>query len=75
MRINVHVKPRSRVEAVEQTEEGYVVRVTAPPVDNKANEAVVRILADHFKVSKSSVNIVRGSTSRRKIVEISPAAG
>ncbi len=71
MRISVAVKPRSRVAAVEETSEGYVVRVKEPPVDNKANEAVVRLLATHFGVPRACVTIIRGQTSRRKVVEVS----
>lgn len=46
------------------------VRVTAPAERGKANSAVVRILADALGVSTSSVRVVRGKTSPRKIVEI-----
>ncbi|MGA2369005.1 MAG: DUF167 domain-containing protein [Dehalococcoidia bacterium] len=48
----------------------YVVRVRALPQDNKANEAVINLLAKHFKVAKTSVRIVSGLTSRHKIIEI-----
>jgi len=47
-----------------------VVRVTAPPVDGQANEAVVRLLAKRLKVGRRSVTIVQGVHSRRKVVEI-----
>jgi uncharacterized protein (TIGR00251 family) len=44
--------------------------VTAPPVDGRANAAVIKLLAEWLGVSRSAVQIVRGETSRRKIVEI-----
>jgi len=44
------------------------VRLTAPPVDNAANEALVKILAEFFGLSKSNVAVVSGATSRRKQV-------
>lgn len=47
-----------------------VVAVTAPPVDGKANAAVVAALANAFGVPKRSVTIVRGETGRSKLVEI-----
>jgi len=43
----------------------------SPPIDGKANAAVVEVLAKHFKVAKSSVKIVGGERSRNKVVEIS----
>lgn len=44
--------------------------ITAPPVDGKANQAVVEFLSDLLKVSKSSVTIVSGETGRNKLIAI-----
>lgn len=46
------------------------VSVNSPPVDGKANEAVIRVLADVFGVPKGAVAIVRGETGRKKTVRI-----
>jgi uncharacterized protein (TIGR00251 family) len=46
------------------------VRVSAPPVEGEANEALERVLAKVLKVSKSSVRVVSGTTARLKQVEI-----
>lgn len=46
------------------------VRVSAPAVDGRANEAVVRALADALGVSRSAVRILRGATARTKLVEV-----
>jgi uncharacterized protein (TIGR00251 family) len=46
------------------------VAVTAPPVDGKANEAVVRTLAEALGVPRAAVEIVRGETGRRKTVRL-----
>lgn len=48
----------------------FKVYVNAPPVDGKANKAIIEILAEHFKVRKSNVKIVKGEKSREKIIEI-----
>ncbi len=48
----------------------YRVAVNAPAIEGKANEAVIKALADYFSVSKSSVKIVRGTKGKRKVVEI-----
>lgn len=71
MKISVTVKPRSHHDKVEKTDAGYLVSITAPPIENKANIAVIKILADYFNVPKSRVSIVTGLKSKKKIVEIS----
>jgi len=71
MRIYVKVLPRSSKNSVEKISEGeYKVKLTAPPVDGEANKMLEKVLADYFKVSKSSVSIVGGKTSKTKIVDI-----
>ena len=47
-----------------------VVRVTAPPVDGRANEALVALIAKRAGVPRSAVSIVRGHTSRDKVVRV-----
>jgi uncharacterized protein len=47
-----------------------VIRVSAPPVDGKANDALCRLLAKRAGVAPSSVRVVRGQGSRDKIVEV-----
>jgi len=51
------------------------VRVMAPPVDGKANKALTALLAEEFKVPKSKIRIVRGESSRDKLVEIPGLSG
>ncbi len=46
------------------------VYVTAPPDKNKANEAMIKLLANHFKVATSQIRLTGGSTSRHKIIHI-----
>ncbi len=50
--------------------EQLVVYVTAPPDDGKANEAMTRLVAKHLGVAASRLTIVRGQTSRNKLVRI-----
>ena len=70
MKINVKVTPHSSREEVLKLGDDYVVRVKATPHDGKANEAVINLLAKHFKVPKTAIKIVTGATGRNKIVEI-----
>lgn len=48
----------------------YKVKLTAPPVDGKANEMLVKVLAYFFDVPKSSIQIVGGKTAKTKMVDI-----
>ena len=71
MRIEVKVKPNARTNRVEAQADGsLLVTVNAPPVDGKANEAVLRAVAEHFGVPRSRVELARGASSRKKILEI-----
>lgn len=71
MRVVVRVKPgSSKGPLVESDEEGLFVFVREKAIDGGANEAVVKLLAEHFGVAKSHVRVVRGHTARIKQVEI-----
>lgn len=71
MKIRVTVKPNSHQTEVVFVRDGhYRVSVTAPATQNKANEAVIVALAEHFKVAKSLITITRGQTSKAKTIEI-----
>ncbi|MBN1691374.1 MAG: DUF167 domain-containing protein [Dehalococcoidia bacterium] len=70
MKIGVKVHPHSmRDEMVKQGNE-YIVRVKAMAIDGKANEAVIEVIAKHFKVPKSNVKIITGQTGRNKIIDV-----
>ena len=70
-RIAVRVQPRARRDEVAGEREGtLLVRVTAPPVEGKANEAVRRLLAKRLGIAPGRVSVVRGASSRHKLVEI-----
>ena len=71
LRIDVRVIPRASTNAVDGMRDGRVlVRVTAPPVDRAANDAVIDVLAKAYGVPKRCVRIIRGETSRNKTIEI-----
>lgn len=71
MKVSVHVKTNSKIEGITQSEDGnFVVRVNSPPVEGKANERVCEILADHFGLPKSRVQLVAGHKSKKKTFQI-----
>ncbi len=71
MRIFVKVKPNSKVEKIEKIDgTHFSISVKAPPVEGKANEAIVELIANYFNVPRSRVKIISGFSSRNKVIEI-----
>jgi uncharacterized protein (TIGR00251 family) len=67
----VRVQPRaSRDEIVGEYQDGLKIRLTAPPVDDRANEALRKLLAARLNVPLAAVRIASGERSRTKRVEI-----
>jgi uncharacterized protein (TIGR00251 family) len=70
MKIQVTVKPNSRTEKLSQEGNSFIAKVKEPPKEGRANQAVIRLLAEHFGVSQSQVRILSGFRSRNKVVEV-----
>jgi uncharacterized protein len=71
VRFSVRLQPRASATEVAGVREGSLkIRVTAPPVDGMANDALIDFLSRSLGVAKRDVNIVSGLSSRTKIVEI-----
>lgn len=69
--ISVRVVPRSSKEGVAGFEGGVLrIRLNAPPVEGKANEALVRFLAKALGVPKNRITLVAGEKGRNKIVRV-----
>jgi len=69
--VNIRLQPRARRdEVVGERGAAIVVRVTAPPVDGKANAALCMFLARSVEIPPSRVTVVRGHTSRDKVVRL-----
>ena len=72
VRFSVRLQPRaSKNEIVGLQGTSLKVRVTAPPVEGMANDALVELLSKALKISRRNVCIVSGNSSRTKVVEIS----
>lgn len=70
-RLEVRVKPNAKVAGLEEQPDGtWIARVKAPPVEGKANEALIALVADHFEVRKAQVMIRIGASGRLKQLEI-----
>ena len=70
MIIKVKVVPKSSKISIEERENVFHVKLTAPPDKGKANKQLVEVLAKHFEVKKSKIKILRGATSHNKVVEV-----
>jgi len=69
--LEVWVQPRASREEIVGVQGGALkIRITAPPVEGEANEALVRFLAKRLGVARGAVTVVRGQTGRRKALRI-----
>jgi uncharacterized protein (TIGR00251 family) len=72
IRFAVQIMPNAKKsEVVGLLEDVLKIRLQAQPIEGKANEALIRYIADKLDVPKSAVSITHGHTNKRKIIEIS----
>ena len=75
MQKKVKVKPNSKHQSIEEQIDGSLtVNLKSPPVDGKANEELIKLLAERFDVPKSKIIIKSGLSSRQKMIEINTDA-
>jgi len=71
MKIFVNIKTGAREDSIEKIDENHFnISVMERPVKGQANRGVIRVVANHFKVTKSQVSIVSGHTSPIKTIQI-----
>ena len=70
MRFKIKVVPNAKQNKVIEEANRLKVYLTAPPVEGKANKALVEFLSEHFGVKKNKIRIIRGEKSREKAIEI-----
>ena len=69
--IEVKVKPHAKASRLVELPDGtFLAEVKAPPVDGKANQELVRLIARHFDCPPSRVSVKLGGSSRRKLVSV-----
>ncbi len=72
MRITVRVKPGAKHAEIQKIDEqNFIISVKEPPIEGRANKAVIKVLAEYFKTSPSKISIVSGHVSKIKIIDIS----
>lgn len=69
--IQIKVKPNSRASRLEQNADGtWLAQLKSPPVDGRANEELITLVAKQFKRSKSDISIKSGASARFKLIQI-----
>ena len=69
--IELRVQPRARRTALETAGEGLRASVTAPPEDGKANDAVIALLSQEWRLPKSAFAVIKGAAARHKTLSVS----
>ena len=71
MKITIRVQPNAKTSEIIGCVEGiWKIKLKAPATEGKANDALVRFIAKHSSVSPSEIRIIRGKTSRTKLIEL-----
>ena len=71
MRIFVKAKPNAKKEKIEKiSETNFIVAIKEPPIQGKANAAIIKALAAHFNIPPSAVQLISGFSSKQKIFDI-----
>ncbi|MDR1327961.1 MAG: DUF167 domain-containing protein [Heliobacteriaceae bacterium] len=68
VKLQVRITPNASRNEVTQDGDLLKVKLTAPPVDGKANKALLEILSKYFKIPKTSIKIIKGETSKNKLL-------
>jgi uncharacterized protein (TIGR00251 family) len=68
--VDLRVQPRARRAALATADGALKAQVTAPPEDGKANAAVIALLAEAWRLPKSSFDVIKGQTARAKTVRV-----
>jgi uncharacterized protein len=72
--LHIKVKPNSRTAELTRNADGtWLAKLKSPPVDGKANEELIALVAAHFKCRKSAVTIKSGASARTKVIKIEGA--
>jgi len=69
-RLNVRVAPNAKQNKIVSEPNRLKVYLTVPPIEGKANKALIKLLAEHFKIKKNQITIVKGKKSRDKVLRV-----
>lgn len=66
--VNIKIAPNSKKNEIIKEEEFVKIKITAQPIDGKANKALIEFLSKNFKIPKTSIKILKGETSKEKTI-------
>jgi len=72
MKLGIKVIPKSSESKIvgEMADGVLKIKLKSAPIEGKANEELIKLLAKHFKVAKTNIEILKGKTGKNKVVEI-----
>lgn len=70
MKIEIKVIPKAKRNSIDFDATPIKVHLTAPPIEGKANQALVDFLSEYYKITKNNISIIKGLKSRHKVVMI-----
>lgn len=74
--LEIKVQPRSSRNQILGEQDGVLrVKLTAPPVDGEANQALLEFLARQLNIPRKNLRIIRGESSRQKLLEVTGLSG
>ena len=65
---HIKISPNSKKNEIVREEEYTKIKITAQPIDGKANKALIEFLSKNFKIPKTSIKILKGETSKEKTI-------
>lgn len=66
--IKIKISPNAKKNEIIKTDTETKIKITAQPIDGKANKCLIEFLSKHFKIPKTSIQIVKGETSKEKTI-------
>lgn len=66
--ITIKISPNAKKNEIIKTESEVKIKITAQPIDGKANKALIEYLSKLFKIPKTSISIIKGETSKEKTI-------
>ena len=66
--VNIKISPNSKKNEIIKTENETKIKISAQPIDGKANKSLIEFLSKHFKIPKTSIKILKGETSKEKTI-------
>ncbi len=68
VKVTFKISPNAKKNEIIKDNDGIKIKITAQPIDGKANKALIDFLSKNFKIPKTSIKILKGETSKDKTI-------